>query len=224
MKATVKGKTFWTAAEGFPWEITAAADSPPDFRGRGKDTSLGSELPHDGQLHPTRLHFRGYQTLGSAPRFKYDLELSDGEIAHFEEAVSALKTAHAHAVLRETAIELPAGRVVWLRTAVSDEPPLWHTNDGSSTTLEQSDGTAPGDAVLKVVQQGTPVVLHLKRAEPRTQWLALPQDGKWTVLVRMPATTTRVQLALAVVVPLEQAMLDAVIQAEIQPAAAARDQ
>jgi hypothetical protein len=199
MKADIKGTTFWTSPEGFPWEISAASDPPPDFTGRGKDTTLGAELPHDGQLHPSRLHFRGYRTSDAGPTFRYELELQEGQTAAFVESVSSLKSAAADGVLRETTITAPAGRTVWLNAASAEKPPTWQTAEGTSGLLDSAEATTPADAALTLVQEGKPLVLHLRGASAGASWCVAERSGKWCVMARLPlaADSQQARLVLA---------------------------
>jgi mono/diheme cytochrome c family protein len=217
MKAGIKGATFWTSPEGFPWEITAAADTFPDFTGRGKDTALGAELPHDGQLHPTRLHFRGYRTGEAGPTFRYELELDDASTGAFAESIVSLKNGLAMGVLRETAIAAPAGRTVWLNAATADQPPAWRTADGKSGVLDSARRIAPAEAVLTLVQQGQPLVLHLRSASAGADWCVAQRNSKWCLVARLPigsqGSTARVQLALWK--PNAAGSIDDVCQAEL---------
>jgi hypothetical protein len=196
MKAGIKGTTFWTSPEGFPWDITAASDGPPDFTDRGKDTALGAELPHDGQLHPSRLHFRGYRTAEAGPTFRYELELKEGKIAVFTETVSSLKSDVASGVLREATITAPAGRTIWLNAATADKPPAWQTAEGQSGVLNSSGRTAPAAAALTLVQAGAPLVLHLRDASAGADWCVAERSGKWCIMARLPLTADSQQARL----------------------------
>lgn len=189
MKAGLKTPAFWTSPDGFPWDVTEATTSPPDFSGRGKDTSLGAELPHDGKLHPSRLDFHGYSTGASGPRFKFELQLPDGQTASFDETVSGLKTEHAQGLVREATVKAPAGRAVWLNVATADKPPTW--GDG---------GPAQVQAVLHLVVQGKPLLLHLRSGSPGAVWHTAEQNGKWNVMLSVPTAgqpaEARVKLAV----------------------------
>lgn len=200
MKAGIKGTTFWTSPEGFPWDVTTASDTPPDFTGRGKDTTLGAELPQDGHLHPSRLHFRGYRGGDAGPTFRYELELDETATAAFTESVVSLKSDLALGALRETTIAAPAGRTVWLNVATADKPPAWRTADGKSGLLDSAGRSAPPEAVITLMQQGKPLVVHLRRASPGADWSVAERSGKWCLMVRLPITAdppeARLTLAL----------------------------
>lgn len=200
MKAGVKGATLWTSPEGFPWDVTTSSDTPPDYSGRGKDTTFGAELPHDGQLHPSRLHFRGYRTGDAGPTFRFELELDDDQRASFEETVATLKSDLAMGVLRETTITAPAGRTVWLNAALADKPPTWQAADGKTGLLDSSGSSAPADAAITVIQQGKPLLLHLRSATSGADWCVQERSGKWCLMVRLPvrssAPAARLALAL----------------------------
>jgi mono/diheme cytochrome c family protein len=201
MKAGLLGETFWTAPEGFPWEATTA-DDIPDFSGRGNDTSLGAELPHDGKLHSTRLHFRGYQTGASGPRFKYELELDPNGVAKFEETITSLRTNTGLGVQREVRIRAPAGRTLWWNVATADQPPVWQFPEGQQGKLDGSSPAAAGHALVLAMQQGKPVLVRLRQAPAAAEWRVAEQGGKWSVLVRLPVGTEGdVLLKLAVLTP-----------------------
>ncbi len=219
MKAGFRGETFWTSPAGFPWDVTAANAPPPDFAGRGKDTSLGAELPHDGQLYPTRLHFRSYRLEAEGPTFRYELDLEQERKAAFTESAGTLKRGLAFGVLRETTIAAPVGCVVWLNAAIGDRPPIWQTADGRTGGLDSSDGIVPSDAVLTLSEQGKPLVLHLRSASPDADWRVLERDGKWRLIARLPiqADTSQARLVLAVWRPdtEEQKSVDDVVRVEL---------
>jgi mono/diheme cytochrome c family protein len=200
MKAGIKGTMFWTSPEGFPWDVSTSADAPPDFTGRGKDTSLGAELPHDGQLHPTRLHFRGYRTGETAPMFRFELELDEDHNASFSESVSSLNSELAMGVLRETTITAPAGRTIWLNAALADKPPAWQTADGKTGLLDSSGRSAPGSALLNIVQQGKPLLLHLRSVSSGADWCVQERGGKWCLMVRLPTPKDASEARLSLVV------------------------
>lgn len=185
-KATPKGPVFWTAPEGFPWDVAASAGVVPDFAGRGSDTALGAELPHDGQLHPSRLRFRGYSVADSGPVFRYVLNLGEGRRAAFRETVRSLETQAAWGAEREFVVTAPAGGVAWLNVAILDGDATWRRGDGRHGTLDDEHPTTPADAVVQVTQQGRPLVLRLRNASDGVAWRLSRQGGATTLLVRVP--------------------------------------
>ena len=81
----------WRAPKGFPIEIGATDSAEiPNFAGRASDPSLGAPLPDDAQLHPNRLHFRGYHADTSGATFRYDLELPETMFASFTERLATV--------------------------------------------------------------------------------------------------------------------------------------
>jgi mono/diheme cytochrome c family protein len=213
MQAKLLGDTFWTAPEGFPWDVTTSDDAP-DFSGRGKDTSLGAELPQDGKLHPTRLDFRGYQLGASGPRFKYELQLQPEGTAQFEETITSLSTDAAFGSQREVRVRLPAERILWWNVATSDIEPTWHAADGQQGTLTSVSTRAASQVALLVRQQGKTAVLRLRRARD-SQWRAVEQSGKWAVIVRTPADDRgEANLTLSVLAPNQSQAAAAEIIAE----------
>jgi hypothetical protein len=197
MKAGIKGTTLWTSPEGFPWDVTRSSESPPDFSGRGKDTALGAELPHDGQLHPTRLHFRGYRLSDAGPTFRYELELDETNRAAFVESIASLKSELAMGALRHTSVSAASGQTVWLNVATADKPPAWHSAGGKSGVLDSAGSTAPSMAAITLVQQGKPLVAHLRGASDGADWCIAPRGGKWCLLARLPITGTTAHATLA---------------------------
>jgi cbb3-type cytochrome oxidase cytochrome c subunit len=218
-RAGIKGPIFWTAPEGFPWEVTHSASPAPDFTGRAADTALGAPLPDDGQLHPRRLHFRGYATGGEGPSFRYELDLPGDRRAKFVETVSPLKADAAVGALRVVKVTAPVGDFAWLKVADADAPPSWQTAAGDSGTLDVARPIAPADAVLQLTQQGRPLVLRLRQASSGAGWLTTEQAGKWTVLVRVPcpADGAPATLAVALWTPVEgqDAAIEGIVRGEL---------
>jgi hypothetical protein len=224
-RAGIKGPIFWTAPGGFPWDVTASASPAPDFTGHEADTALGAALPDDGQLHPRRLHFRGYRTggdgaRGNGPTFRYELDLPDDRRAKFVESVSPLKSDAAVGVLRVAEVTAPVGGFVWLKVAEADAPPSWQTAAGDRGTLSAARPVAPAEAVLQLTQQGRPLVLRLRHTSAGAGWMVAEQGGKWAVLVRLPcpADGAPATLALALWTPVEEAVaaVEGIVRGELR--------
>lgn len=215
--ARLKGPVFWHSPAGFPWDVTVSAGAVPDFTGRGTDTSLGAALPYDGKLHPTRLDFRGYHLDEAGPTFRFELQLEGGSRAKFTEQVISLQTPPANGALRRTTAAAPANQTVWLNVATAEQPPHWSTADGKSGQLDSPEKSAPADAVIRVVQEGKPVVVHLRAAPPGAVWLAAKQANHWCLAVRMPAAgdDKPAKLDLAVLCPANEAAALATVAAEL---------
>jgi cbb3-type cytochrome oxidase cytochrome c subunit len=186
-RAGLKGPVAWTAPEGFPWDVTASEGSPPSFAGRGTNTALGAELPDDGRLHPVRLRFAGYSIKERAPAFRYRLALEGGAQAHFVERVESLHDEAGAGALRDAQVAAPAGSTVWLQAAAADGPVAWQAPDGRSDKLEAAGATAPVEALVRVGQQGRPLVLRLRAASPGAEWFLAVEGDQRRLLVRIPA-------------------------------------
>ncbi|HEY1065332.1 MAG TPA: hypothetical protein VGE52_04455, partial [Pirellulales bacterium] len=203
--AGLKGPVLWTSPAGFPWDVTDSPGAAPDFTGRGTNTLFGATLPHavpqEGRTYPVRVHFRGYGTAGT-PTFNYAYDLEDGSAAKFEEKVTSLDTLAAKGVLREATVQAPAGKTVWFLAAESEQPIEWRQGDRSGK-LTANAPPPPAGAVLTVVQQGKPLVIHLRSSSPAAEWTAAEQNGKLALFVRLPAGTGEAKLSLAVLRPNE---------------------
>ena len=186
-RAVLKGPVFWTAPEGFPWAVSASAAETPRFTGRGGDTALGAELPHDGHLHPTRLRFRGYSITDDGPAFRYLLKLGEEREAVFRETVRSLETPSAWGAERDFTITAPSGSYAWLNVATIEGTAVWR-DDAGGGSLDERHPTAPAGAVLRVTQQGRPLVLRLRNASAGAEWRLNSENGATTLLVRLPVT------------------------------------
>ncbi len=218
-RAGIKGPIFWRSPPGFPWDVTNSAGVVPDFSKRGGDTSLGAELPQDGKLYPTRLDFKGYHLDEAGPTFRYQLQLDPPNTrASFTEQVVALHTDGAGGVLRLATVAAPSGQTVWLQVAVSDRPPKCRSADGATSTLDAPEKSAPAEGVLTCVQQGKPLIVHLRAAPAGGHWLVSRVGGSWSVVLRFPATrdVSPARLNLVELVPVNEAQASSVIAAEAQ--------
>jgi mono/diheme cytochrome c family protein len=219
-KVHLKGPMFWKSPAGFPWDVTPSSSPIPDFSGREKDVSLGAILTLDAKFQPTRLDFRGYSLTAGGPTLRYELQLDGGQRAKFSETVSSLHSDVANGVLRDATIELPAGRTIWLNAAEADAAPQWSTPDGHSGQLDEIDKTAPADAIVRCMQGGKPVVLHLRTsggaAPAGTVWQAMKQGGHWAVVLRTSpdGNATESHVVLAIQSPVNPAAVEPVAAAE----------
>lgn len=184
-RAGIKGAIFWTSPAGFPWEVTDSTGVVPDFTNRGKDTAWGAELPHDGQLHPSRLHFKSYSTKSDRPMFQYELDLPDGRKAGFKEQIRSLKDNLSAGVEREFEIQGHPGQFAWFHVARLDSPPEWMVDDARKGTMT-IDGTAPVEGVVIGKMDGKPIVFSIKNCTTNAHWKLVDQGGKSTLVVRIP--------------------------------------
>jgi hypothetical protein len=216
--ARVKGSIFWRSPAGFPWDVTASAGAVPDFTERGTDTSLGAALPYDGKLHPTRLDFRGYHLDERGPTFRYELQLDGGKKASFTEQVISVHTASANGTLRSATTAAPADQTIWLNAAVAERAPEWTTADGRSGQFDAPEKSAPGDAVLRFMQDGKPIVIHLRTVPAGAVWVAAKQKDKTFLILRLPTAGEGkpVQLQLATLSPVNDAAVVSIVSAELQ--------
>ena len=201
----IKGTVFWHSPAGFPWDVTLSANTVPDFSKHGNDTSLGAALPQDGKLYPTRLDFHGYQLTAGGPTFRYELHLDGDQSAKFREQVVSL-AAGANGGLRNAEVSAPADRTIWLAVALAETGgggPQWIGPAGTSGQLDSPDKSAPADAAIRCVQDGKPLVLHLRTAPPGAAWTVVNHDNQFYVLLHFRAAgpNNAVRLSLAVVSP-----------------------
>ena len=169
-KIGLKGPVFWKSPAGFPWDVTESSSPIPDFSGRGSDVSLGAILKLDAKFRCRPVWISsGYQLTAGGPTFRYELQLDGGQRAKFHETARSLHTDLADGVLRDATVEAPAGRIVWLNTADADAAPQWSTADGHSGQLDEIDKTAPAEALVRSMQDGKPLLLHLRSARRRAR-------------------------------------------------------
>lgn len=198
-RAAIRGEIFWNGPGGFPWDVTTTPESIPDFTNRSKDTTLGAELPHDGQLHPSRLHFRGYSTKANTPRFQFQLELDQAAPAEFTEEVASIDAELAFGLLRAVTITAPAGRSLWLQVGASEGPATWQTADGKSGTIgNPGDAAIPADAILTYKQQGKTYIARLRQTSPAAEWVTAKQGDATMLMLRWPNVTSKIEAQLVV--------------------------
>ncbi len=204
----IKGSVFWHSPAGFPWDVTLSPNTVPDFSTHGNDTSLGAALPHDGKLYSTRLDFHGYQLTEHGPTFRYELHLDGDHSATFRERVVSLvaSAAGANGALQNAEVSAPPDRTIWLQAALAETGgggPQWIGPGGTSGQLDAADKTAPADAAIRCVQDGKPLVLHLRAAPPGAVWSVVNHDNQFYVLLHFPAAgpNSPVRLSLAVLSP-----------------------
>ena len=185
-RAGIKGATFWTAPEGFPWTVTSSASEIPDYTQRGTDTSLGAELPHDGQLHPVKLHFTGYKTSAVGPEFRYRLDLDNERLAEFTEHVETLAAPSGPGLRREVSVKVPRGQFVWLQVGIPESPPQWLSKTNEQGELKDGETESAAKALL-IRQGGQVYYLFLKEPDPGAVWLTQQQGNQRRLLLRLPS-------------------------------------
>lgn len=198
-KAGIDGAIFWSAPAGFPWEVTPSSEPVPDLSGRGTDTTLGAITPQDGQLHPSRLNFRTYRTLGDRTSFEYDLELGQERSSRFTETVATFREGLTTGVSRDVAIVAPAGSIVWLHAAMLDQPPEWEAAASQRGTLDADNKAAPANAVLSGIQDSRRFALHLRGSSPGVEWLSVKRGDRWSLVLRLPTAGDPAQAKLHLV-------------------------
>jgi hypothetical protein len=204
-KAILEGALFWTAPPGFPWDVTPSASNLPDYSQRGADTSLGAILPEDGKLHPSRVHFRKLKTLPDRTTFHYELDLDEDASASFTETVATFRNDLASGITRDISAAAPQGNFLWLHVAEADEAPTWITRNGKSGRFDGSAHAAPALAVVKLSSGGRRFVLHQRNHAADCDWLAIPQGGSWSVILRcaVQGTPPSAEMQVVVLKPLD---------------------
>ncbi|MBL9123979.1 MAG: c-type cytochrome [Planctomycetaceae bacterium] len=178
----------WRSPAGFPWEITAADSTAlPNFAGRANDTSLGAPLPDDAQLHPSRLHFRGYHTDAAGVTFRYDLDLPEKQQASFTERLTTSADELASGIVRQIEVASPSPSQVTLLVADSPRPIVQILDDPARSPPSGAGATEPvslpGDAQFWIADEAGPVIYRLAQGADSARWSIVQRDGhSWLLL------------------------------------------
>ncbi|HZZ74208.1 MAG TPA: DUF6797 domain-containing protein, partial [Pirellulales bacterium] len=203
-RANLEGAVFWNAPDGFPWEITSAAEPAPDFKGRENNTVYGAQSDKTTPQPASRVHFKGYQTSGPNPVLMETYDLPGGGTATLHETLSTYRTTTATGFERAAKITSPAAGYVWLEVAADNEPGNWRTADGKSGKLSEGDHSAPATAGVVFSQQNRSYAILAKSAPANTVWQAVKQDNRWVLLLRAPiAANAEAALAVELWSPLD---------------------
>jgi hypothetical protein len=199
----------WRAPGGFPIEIGALDSAElPSFAGRATDPSLGAPLPDDAQLHPSRLHFRGYHSDTSGATFRYDLDLPEQQLASFTERLSTSADEAAGRIERQFEFATPGPKLVTLLVADSAQPiQAISPGEKSLQIVAAKDAPArlPAEAIFLIAEESGAGLYRIAAPTNDAHWRVIERDGRWQVLLQLP--TIHHQLADAPADPKARASL-----------------
>ncbi|MBX3413468.1 MAG: c-type cytochrome [Pirellulales bacterium] len=186
--APLEGTIYWTSPPGFPWEITADATTPPDFRGHAGDVSYGAAHPLDSEYHPSRVRFRGYSQGEKAPTFRYEYETDGGGTATFAETIAPVQSAAGQGVERHVEFTAPAGHTTWLYVGTSAKPPVWEQPDGSPQPSSGAAPTRDANTIVRLDDPAPATWFAVRVAPTGSKWHAVERDGRWDLVLSIPRT------------------------------------
>jgi cbb3-type cytochrome oxidase cytochrome c subunit len=193
--AKLLGPKFWTAPSGHPWGLTTNSSLPPDFAARANNPAFGMPLP----LEPARIYdgpravsFDGYSldTIGR-PTFRYTLRENDKDgVLKITETPIPVKAQVASGLVRQFALDTPAGYQAWFLAGQASKEPRAYTDAGAARDFVAKDGvamvTASGTRIVLPQDGDKAVVLEAMRAPEGTMWRIAGKPGAWQVLLRLP--------------------------------------
>ncbi len=193
--ANVLGPRFWKGPAGCPLAVSAS-EEPPDFGARARDPAYGAALP-EGQVYdgPRGLSFEGYAIdKHGMPTFRYRLHAADQSPVEVTERPEPLRCGAAVGVARQLTVKAAPQQAAWLLAGESGREPRLLDARGTPLALDLKSGDAEVKAagrVLALPQDGDKViVLALDGAVEGARWRLRKLDGKWQVLLRLPAGAT----------------------------------
>jgi mono/diheme cytochrome c family protein len=200
--AKLLGPKLWSAPNGHPWGLTANPRIPPDFAAREKNPAFGTPLPlepartYDG---PRAVNFLGYALDDQGrPTFRYRLTGNDRDaVLKVAETPRPIPPALATGLIRQFALEAPAGYTAWLLAGQTAKQPrvLDATATNTATkrltidlTAEEPAATAAGSRVVLPQDGNRIAVLEAVNTPPGTVWRFVPRSGGgWLAVLRLPA-------------------------------------
>jgi cytochrome c553 len=195
--AKLLGPKFWIAPPGHPWGLTTNPNIPPDFLGRVNNPAFGQPLPleparvYDG---PRAVNFDGYSlNPDDRPTFRYTLRENDQDgVLKVSETIIPVKSAVAPGLIRQFAVEAPAGYSAWLLAGQSTKQVRVIPSAGGINLVMPAKGEillfpVAGSQVVIPQDGDKAVVLEAKGTPEGTNWrLVQKPDKTLLVMLRFP--------------------------------------